>query len=606
MTAVLRALAALAVLYLAGIGLALAFGESGETPRGLWTALTGQDGKAPIVPMVAIGLLLTGGALAGLDRGGQVARALSQPAPPRPFGAPEILALALCLLGIGAVLAHTVGLPTYARDISYEITEVIYRPVRDFFHEGERAAGLPILRSDQDLPLLIHGPGRNLLPAALAARFAPPDAAFAAMRFYEAAMLCATAVVLTCSAGLLSEALLRPQVPGRSRLVAAAALAGVALLFALIVGNITNRHTAPLLALGLCAAILGRARSDPRTAAWIAGGLGGLLVLAPLHVYAGAAEAALITLAAVALAALHAPRALPRIALTGTAGAAVAMAAIFLAGGLPLFTKALADMLYWVAQTGDLWSQPARADVETGLRNLTLMLAGMLALAIGMWRSGDPGRRDQAVVLGLVILGCLVALRNSAERSDEVHFGYTLLTVGLALAAVLAPVLGALAARWRAAIPLTAGVTAGLCVLVGPIWATGPRADQTWSVRHLPDDILLPDEVQAFARALAPELAGARCLMSLTNEGILNYAVDLPPCGPALYPVYLDDRGDAAFADWLAANPQPLVVTATPGPSDTIDGRPMADRLARTFAIITRDYPVLDDVAGWEIRRPAP
>jgi hypothetical protein len=145
------------------------------------------------------------------------------------------------------------------------------------------------------------------------------------------------------------------------------------------------------------------------------------------------------------------------------------------------------------------------------------------------------------------------------------------------------------------------GVAALVLALLLSHGETGAKA-----LTHLgtPDSTLMPPEFAEFAMHYKDRLKDADCLLSMTNEGVLNFATGLPPCGPAFYPVYLDSVGDALLADWLVGHPQPLVVVSTEFWSDKIDGRSMADRLPLTFAVIASGYPVEETLNGRVVRLP--
>ena len=110
---------------------------------------------------------------------------------------------------------------------------------------------------------------------------------------------------------------------------------------------------------------------------------------------------------------------------------------------------------------------------------------------------------------------------------------------------------------------------------------------------NTPDTSILPDDVHFFTWYYREKLAKADCLLVLTNEGVLNYASKLPPCGGFFYPVYAGvPAGDQQLADWLLKNPQGLAVVETELWSDNIDGNAMSNRLPKVWAAVNEGMPV--------------
>jgi hypothetical protein len=113
------------------------------------------------------------------------------------------------------------------------------------------------------------------------------------------------------------------------------------------------------------------------------------------------------------------------------------------------------------------------------------------------------------------------------------------------------------------------------------------------------DEDILPREIIAFSDWYKSDIAKGDCLLVLTNEGVLNYAVGLSPCGGFFYPIYASVlSGDRRLADWLWANPQSVAVLETHFRSDKIDGIPMKNRLPQVWEVIDEQMPARKEIEG--------
>ena len=466
-------------------------------------------------------------------------------------GGPRAQALAaLCLAAVAVLLYHAVGLPDRPGP-DLVLATPIDAPLVDVFHEGEMLAGYPIVQRGADIPVLIHGPGRNILPGALAVWLAEPGYGVVAIRFVAAAGHALTAGLLALAAGLFA-ALMLERAPAAERRQAAAAAALLALAMAASVGFLSNRFLVFLALLSLTALMVARPGRAPYPALLA----GGLAAVSPLHVYSATVEAGGVVALGLVLLALRDWRAGAKAALAlgcgGLAGFALALAL----GAAPLYAGAVRDILYWGGEARGLWAHATKGGrAVLGIALMTAILGLATALA---WRAGGPLWRmgRGRALLGLMAGAGLAASRNMWERPDLGHVGMALVTGACIAGALGGTALAAASGRVRAA------AQAGMAVLALATlgWAltggAGPALHRSVAALATPDAAILPERVQAFAAAHRARLEGRDCLLVLTNEGALNYATGLPPCGGVLYPVYAGaPAADRRLADWLRGEP---------------------------------------------------
>ncbi|MEO1457784.1 MAG: hypothetical protein AAFV49_09510 [Pseudomonadota bacterium] len=515
-------------------------------------------------------------------------------------GGPRAQALAaLCLAAVAVLLYHAVGLPDRPGP-DLVLATPIDAPLVDVFHEGEMLAGYPIVQRGAEIPVLIHGPGRNILPGALAVWLAEPGYGVVAIRFVAAAGHALTAGLLALAAGLFA-ALMLEGAPAAERRQSAAAAALLALAMAASVGFLSNRFLVFLALLSLTALMVARPGRAPYPALLA----GGLAAVSPLHVYSATVEAGGVVALGLVLLALRDWRAGAKAALALGCGGLAGLALALALGAAPLYAGAVRDILYWGGEARGLWAHATKGGrAVLGIALMTAILGLAIALA---WRAGGPlWRMGRGRALLWLMAGAgLATSRNMWERPDIGHVGMALVTGACIAGALGGTALAAASGRARAA------AQAGMAVLALATlgWAltggAGPALHRSVAALATPDTAILPERVQAFAAAHRARLEGRDCLLVLTNEGALNYATGLPPCGGVLYPVYAGaPAADRRLADWLRANPQPLAVTATPFWSDRIDGRPMARWLAHTFAVVDATLPREVETAGRRVRLP--
>lgn len=559
------------------------------------------DSRLPVSLVVYLGSLLFGIALFLIDRSysysywyrsvpGEVERPVL-----RSYG--WIVSLATLAL-VTLVIWHSFGSP-------------IDRKITDFFHEGEILAGFTILQHEADTPILIHGPGRNLLPGALALRFAEAGQEIAFMRFVTGIGAMTTLLMVAVAAYVFAFALLKDVSSGSRR----HAISAIACLFATLVAfnlaHITNRHVLFLLALALAAAIIHAADKKNRWVLPLSAGFGAVCALAPIYVYAtGLMTLALAVIVASILLFRHGRYAW-RLLVFGGAFFAACIIVISLLNGGGLYSNAIRDISWWALEAGGIWSKPI-----TGFKAIsqTFVLIGVIAslgyLALYLARSDDSLDRERAALFSLLAFAVAIAARDMLDRSDGAHTGFSMLTVAIGVGALSAPLLAKIwLLHWKLGIRSIVVLASIGVVLV--LSAGGPRqiywgvvsslfngAPEFGKLRTADSDIL-PSEIAAVSEWYRSDIAKGDCLLVLTNEGVLNYAVSLPPCGDFFYPIYASvQSGDRRLADWLSVNPPFVAVVETNLWSDNIDGKPMKSRLPRVWEVIEEEMSSEIEIEG--------
>lgn len=494
-------------------------------------------------------------------------------------------ATAACLLALGILVMHSFGPP-------------VDRKMTDFFHEGEILAGWAIINNSADVPILIHGPGRNLLPAALASLFAQPGQEIAFMRFVTGIGRMITVLMVATATYAFAFALLDGLASASRRHMSSFMVSLAAVVVAVLAAHVTNRHVLFLMALALAVGIIHTADRKRRQAHFLSAWLGAVCALSPIYVYSTFLEAAAIAVIAAGIQLVH--HGLSTVRLIGTAlgGFAACVALVFALGGGDLYGNAVRDILWWGIDGRGIWSLPLtgrRAMLDSAVIIGTIALIGYLALR--KTRSDDRAERKRGALLFLLAAAVAVATRDMLDRSDSAHTGFTLLTAAIGLGSLAARPALTLAQRWPRL--LAAGVASAALALGTVTLAVGDGRRPALSSLNTPDELILPDAIKMFAKRYEAELAGADCLLVLTNEGALNYATNLPPCGKFFYPIYASvPAGDIALAEWLQTNPQQIVVVETDFWSDNIDNEPMRIRLPAVWALIEATMKSMERTGG--------
>ena len=484
----------------------------------------------------------------------------------------------------------------------------IGRPMEDFFHEGEIIASVGYFPPEgmRDLPLLIHGPGRNLLPAWVVSNFGTPDTQVAQMRFITAtgnflSMLLASACAL--SATLIIASRQQLVVLGRAETLAYSAL-GVMLTMALVayMSRVTNREVL-FFAVTLVALLLIWTTASERTraASILAVTLGALVMLSPLHTYLGSVQSALVALSTAVVALVISPGRRVRLLICGVLGAVGAFGVVSLLGGYWFFHDAVVATLYWSENSGPLWGRYAPRAVLAG----ALVFMGVGAVLGGFALAGKTaGTGDRAVraVLVLLVVIVLASTFSYSNLSDLNHFGFGLYVARPAVAAFVT-LLFVIIGRAHATAALVLGVVLAVVMATTVFTKEGSGILRAIAQLDTPDSAILPPAFYEITERFGAELAAQDCLLVMSNDGALAYLPRLPLCGTTFNPIHLTPEGDRELAKWLEANPQSLVVDGVPG-HGAVGGPPMRNRLPLTYAVIDQRYPRSQIVGLWDIRLP--
>jgi hypothetical protein len=533
--------------------------------------------------------------------GASPARRLPHPAV---LGCWLLFALALTALAFLAYISFgmTPRIPVPKSTIAWDIA----RPLKDYFHEGEMLGSLGFFTAEgpRDFPLLIHGPGRNLLPAWIVSHVGEAGTMVAEIRFVTSfgnflglslATACAMVAALVISLRQTLVALSTAEA-----LAYAATGALVAMTMVATVGRVTNREVM-LFAVILTSLLLIWTAASGRLslARAFAVLLGALTMLSPLHTYLGSIQSVMVASAAAVIALSLAPQDRMALFIHGVLGAGATFGIVTLLGGYWLFHDAVTTTLYWSENAEPLWGRFAPRAVLLG--TLGLMTVATI-LGAGALAGPAAGLQDRAVrgVLALLVVITAISTYSYANLSDINHFGYGLYISSSAVAGGVT-VLLLVGSKLR---PVLAFVLAAVLVL--PASARLLSMEGSGILRSLaqldtPDEAILPLELYEFTTRYREELAGLDCLLVMSNDGALAYLPRLPLCGPAFNPIHLNAEGDLALATWLENNPQPLVVDGADG-YGSVGGPPMRERLPRTYAVIERLYPRTERLHVWEVR----
>jgi hypothetical protein len=598
-----RLLPGFAILCAGGlVGVLLLMEKNGNhTILGTGTSLT----TAVIVGMT---LMMPGAAL--ILSGLPAMRDANPHRPARP-GFVTPLCWALILLSavtVGYLVYFSFGMTLNLRIPKSAISWDISRPMNDFFHEGEIIGSIGFFTSGstRDFPMLIHGPGRNLLPAWIVSHFGGAGTMVAEMRFITSAgnflgMLLATACAMTATLIIVRRQKLI--VPGRTETLAYSAL-GVLLAMTIValIGSVTNREVVFFSVVLISILLIWSTSSGrARLASGLAVALGALTMLSPLHTYLGGVQSTMVALAAAGIALVVSPGKRLALFVRGVLGAVVAFVMVSVLGGYWLIHDAVVATLYWSENAAPLWERYAPRFVLVG--SLVLMVAG--AILGGFSLAGKAvGMEDSAVrgVLALLVVILMVATFSYANLSDLNHFGFGLYIASPAIAAV-ATLVFLTVSKAQTMVAFVLAIVFAVPASISIFAKDGSGIIRSVRLLDTPDQEILPETFFTFTTRFREELAAQDCLLVMSNDGALAYLPRLPLCGTIFNPIHLNAEGDLALATWLENNPQKLVVDGADG-YGAVGGPPMRSRLPLTYAVIDRLYPRTERLGPWEIRLP--
>lgn len=489
--------------------------------------------------------------------------------------------------------------------------ERLDREVRDLFHEGEILGAFPLVNGSvavADYPLLIHGPGRNLLPALVAGMAGDPAAGIVTMRLVTGLLDAASVLAGGVACFLAALAVLRflpPALrPVQARAVAALIAAAVGLH---ALKGVSSREALYLATVAVALLLLGAVSGRRgRAGDFSACVLGAVTVLAPVYTYRPGVQAIVVAGVAFCLSVALWPQRGGRLFLAACAGAALAGLGLVAAGALPLVLLSVRDIVYWAGAGAAIWSLPGGGDVIRYVAGVLLLMA-ITGLQVVRALRASPADRPGAAFWLLMLFLFWISGQAYASRSDDVHILQATVSAMPALAALVALAVGQVARLVphlvRGGAALAGVVVLALCIGVG-FRGSGGLAGALARL-GTPDAAVLPADARDLVATYRPYLERQDCLLVFTNEGVLNQAAGLPPCGPAFYPIYLDRAGDARMARWVTDHPQAIAIIDSTFWSARIDGIAMAERMPQTLAALTASLPVTERAGRWEIRRVA-
>lgn len=476
-------------------------------------------------------------------------------------------------------------------------------PLLDPFHEGEYLSPHLYFGSGANgLPLLIHGM-INYLPAQWAASVCGSDYIVVCTRIANMWLAAAASAIWALSAtGLM-----------RSRRTAW--LSGLASVLLLLLFNGTRVEPVSLhqgapsvrdLAL-LCelAALLGVVRgARPRLLALLLAVAGVATAAGLLWAYTRGLVGVLALAGGLALA-YYSGRSLRTILIAPFSF--LATLSVLYLHDAAMFGQHFTNIQYW-SQHREIWSQPFPV-------KSTVYVAAYACLAIvAILRSVQlylAGSRSDADTLLLLLIPVSAILYQSLGRADINHMMWVMPFAYLLAAALIATFTWPLhisAGQYRialAAIGFMIVLVLAFQALHRPnsLLAHGPESNLALATRPLPtDDALIGSTARRIGALLRS--TGQSCTYAMNNGGAYYEAAGLPPCTPAMYPVYAADRHAERRIIIDLQRARPLLVIGHDGSwSDAIDGKPMPHRTPVLSAWLDRRYPVAGYVDMVEIRR---
>jgi hypothetical protein len=515
------------------------------------------------------------------------------------------LLVLLAGLSIVAIVRLSFGIPGPSGTFSLPLSE----PVRDLFHEGEIIGSIGLFPDGvrSELPLLIHGPGRNLLPSWLALQMGERDNMIVEMRFVTAAGRFYVAAITATAAAIAATMIAKQQTLVRLERVECLAIGLVAAAATITLltfgGRITSREvavcTVSLFAITLIWAA-GAARNGVATI--LAGLLGAVVFLSPLHTYLGAVQSVAIAMATAAIALWISRTNRLQLVLGASLGAGTAFGLIVALGMSEIWSASLAAIFYWSEAGQEIWATnlTVLALLKTPLMTLAAATLGGLALAGPKLGLENRSVRGALALYSVIILASVLSFSN---RPLGPQIGHALVIAAPAYAAALALLFLVLRRFSLKGVLLIACVITTISV-TRAITLQGNTLSDALNQISTNDAAVHNAEALAFHAEFRSELDQLDCLLIMSNEGALAYAARLPPCGPAFYPIYLNAERDGELANWLLSNPQVLIVSGSDSYWSRIDGRTMRERVPQTYAVIDDLYPVSRTFEIWEVRFP--
>jgi hypothetical protein len=531
------------------------------------------------------------------------------------------------VLGTAASLVYLVNITSVTLDA----------PLTDLYHEGEYLGFIPALAAPDAVfasTFMAHGPGVDLLPGFVAARFVGSGHGIVATRLAYAALR-TVAVVTSLLAVLVFARLLSPEAR-RARWIASSALALMIFVVALQIGAWTdvptfhktmNPRDAGFLLQVLAVLVLAlaeRRRWHPLGAAALAVAIGASLPLAILYSYdRGLYGVVFLLLVSAAFAACGGRSG--RIWLTGlAAGAVLGSAAVYAVFGRQDLEAVREQVAFWVRHGRAIWAYAglvALPDTWTG----AVLIGSFIALALGAARvvrvitATRSVREAIAREIGVVILmsASIACWRMPIERGDAGHVAWGVTASWIMLSVFVARfALDALRSSPRFdPVPRASGATnyGASIVMVGasaiagcnllfldPYAAYDRLANQYYGGLQKTDATILSAQQLRTLDAIRNDLGSSSCFYTLTNEGAWYYLLHAKSC--SRFYQLTNARPVSAQREIVAAleatKPGILLFSSGGWSSTVVDGVSMFNASAEVMRYVLSHYVPWKFVAG--------
>ncbi len=515
-------------------------------------------------------------------------------------------------------------------------------PLTDLYHEGEHLGFIPALGAAGAVfpsTFMAHGPGVDLLPGFVAARFAAPAHGIVATRLAYAALR-TVAVIAALLAVPAFARLLSPE-SGRARWLASSALALMIFVVVLQVGAWTDVPTFHktlnprdagflLQVLAVLAFALVERRRRPMGALALAIAIGASLPLAVFYSYdRGLYGAVFLLLVSTAFAICGGRSA--RIWLIGlAAGAALGSAALLAAFGRQDIDAVQEQVAFWIRHGRAIWAYAGLAvlpDTWTG----AVLVGSFIALALGalrVVRSVAAARSIREAVhgeIGVIILmaASISCLRMPIERGDAGHVAWGVTASWIMLSVFVARfALDALRSsprfdsvsraggteNYAASVILVAVSAIAGCNLLflDPYAAYDRLTNQYYGALQKSDAAILSPQQLRTLDAIRGDLGSSPCFYTLTNEGAWYYLLQSRSC--SRFYQLTNARPSSAQREIVAAleATRPAIILFSSGgwSSTFVDGVSMFNASSEVMRYVLSHYVPWKFVAGnWFWRR---
>ena len=510
-------------------------------------------------------------------------------------------------------------------------------PLTDLYHEGEHLGFIPALRAaDAVFPstFMAHGPGVDLLPGFVAARFERPGHGIVATRLTYAALR-TVAVVASLLAVLAFARLLSPE-SARAQWLACSALALMLFVVALQIGAWTdvptfhktmNPRDAGFLLQVLAVLVFALVERDARrpiAATALAAAIGASLPMAVFYSYDRGLYGAVFLLLVTAAFGICGGRSARTWFIGLPVGAVLGSAVLYAMFGREDIDAVREQVAFWVRHGRAIWAYAGLAvspDTWTG----AALVGSFIALALGVLRlvrviaATRSIREAIAREIGVVILisASISCWRMPIERGDAGHVAWGVTASWIMLSVFVARfVLDALRSPPRFdPVPRASGaanygasvVMAGVSAVAGcnllfldPYAAYDRLASQYYGALQKTDAAILSPQQLRTLDAIRDDLGPSSCFYTLTNEGAWYYLLQRKSC--TRFYQLTNARPLSAQREIVAAleATKPAVILFSSGgwSSTFVDGVSMFNASSEVMRYVLSHYLPLKFVAG--------